>query len=546
MRNAGALGCLIAFALAGAVFGACSSEGDPSSSSSGTSGTGPTPTTSGTTPVPTDTTTTQPPVDPPIGAAPRAVKVAKTTAVPVCTVHVDGANTGTANGGAATPYKTIAAAVTAAAAGAIICVAQGTYAEKIAPGTKYFTLAGGFQTGKDFKVRDSSVYVTKAQGDGTGSFVRIVDPAPTAAQLTAIDGFEITGYSQGIYRDVFYAQKLDITNNYIHDNACQGGGNGGGFALNNVSGTITGNVIAKNSCGRGGGGSLDDSTSSSTVTISNNLVEGNSGTEAVTSHGGGLYLFGKTLTINANEFKDNTVTGWGAGMFVGADTGQGVTTAAALTWNVYRGNKAGIAGGGLFCDDSATCNSDHELYDKNCGGNIYLDGGPVGAGATVGTFDHLTNVNALAVGCGGPGNGVQIDKANAAADAYTFTNAIFFGNAPNRDFAAACSTGCGNIKVDVKYSNVQTTYQNGGVGITFGAGNVAPVDPQFVDAATGDFHLKSKNGHWAATTYTRDTVDSPALKAGDPAGAVSANPPRAGDRSELGTYGNSVEASYVR
>ena len=59
--------------------------------------------------------------------------------------------------------------------GAVICVAEGTYAEQLKPGEKYFTLAGGFQRGKDFKVRDSAAYVTKATGRG-GSFIRIEDP----------------------------------------------------------------------------------------------------------------------------------------------------------------------------------------------------------------------------------------------------------------------------------------------------------------------------------------------------------------------------------
>ena len=40
--------------------------------------------------------------------------------------------------------------------GAVICVAEGVYAEQIKPGEKHFTLAGGFQRGKDFKVRDSA------------------------------------------------------------------------------------------------------------------------------------------------------------------------------------------------------------------------------------------------------------------------------------------------------------------------------------------------------------------------------------------------------
>ena len=143
--------------------------------------------------------------------------------------------------------------------GAVICVAEGTYAEQLKPGEKIFTLAGGFQRGKDFKVRDSAAYVTKATGRG-GSFIRIEDPGPKGNQLTVIDGFDISGYSQAIFRDYYELQRFDITNNHIHDNKCASDNElaGAGFALNNVSGRIEGNVFRNNSCGRGGAGFLND------------------------------------------------------------------------------------------------------------------------------------------------------------------------------------------------------------------------------------------------------------------------------------------------
>lgn len=494
--------------------------------------------------------TTEPPrAGTPGTGAPRAVKLARATAIPACTVYVDGANAGAADGSVANPYKTLTAAIASAEGGAILCVAEGTYAEALTPGTKYFTLAGGFQTKKDFKVRDSSIYVSKAQGTGANTFLRIVDPAPTAGQLTAIDGFEITGYAQGIVHDVYYSQRLDITNDFIHDNVCAPGNNGGGFYLNNVSGTIRGNVIARNTCGRGGGGAIDDSANENAVTLESNLVDANVGNEPDIGHGGGLYLLCKSLTLTANELTRNSVTGWGAGLYIGADTGRGRDTSATLTWNVYRDNRAAIYGGGLFCDDSAHCTSDHEIYDQNCGGNVYLDCGPTGAGPTVATFDHLTNVRALTVDCSGPGPGVQITKNNTAKDVYTFKSSIFWGNAKGLDFEASCGSGCADVSVAVSYSDVQSTYANiGGVGISFGAGNREGVDPLFVDPAARDYHLRSTHGHWAPAPagYAVDAADSAALMAGDPAGASSDSPDRAGKRSEMGAYGNSVEASLVR
>ena len=128
-------------------------------------------------------------------------------------------------------------------------------------------------------------------------------PAPRATSAPSIDGFEISGYSQAIVRDFYESQRFDITNNHIHDNKCANDKlAGAGFALNNVSGRIEGNVFRNNSCGRGGAGFLNDSTKENTVTIERNLIDGNAGTEPDTAHGGALYLFGKTLRITGNLF----------------------------------------------------------------------------------------------------------------------------------------------------------------------------------------------------------------------------------------------------
>jgi hypothetical protein len=492
-------------------------------------------------------TAASPLVDAPLpGGVPPAAKIARTTAIPKCSSFVDAAAAGGGAGTAQQPHKSIAAAVTAAKPGAVICVAEGTYAETLAPGEKPFTLAGGFQRGKGFKIRDSAAYVSKAQGRG-GSFINIQDPGPKGDQLTAIDGFEITGYAQAIVRDVYYSQRFDVTNNFIHHNTCADPKQvGAGFALNNVSGTIGGNVFETNACARGGAGFLNDAVNENAVSIENNWIHGNSGTEPDSAHGGALYLFGKVLRVTGNLFTDNAVTGWGAGLYVGANTPGGQPTSATLAWNVYRGNRAGNGGGGFFCDDGATCLSDHEIYDRNCGGNILLDGGSVGSGPTVAKFDHLTNVGALDVGCDAPGAGVRIDKDAGVRDSYAFTNAIFWGNGDGRDFVATCNTGCGPVAVSVTYSMTQAGDGKGGIPITFGPGWMAPVDPLFVAPATGDFHLKSTAGHWTAAGYVADAVTSPAIGKGDPRGDARANPERAGRRGELGAFGNSAEASYVR
>lgn len=478
---------------------------------------------------------------------PRAVTVARATAIPRCTMFVDAVAPVRGAGTAQSPHKTIGAAVAAAPAGAVICVAEGTYPEQIKPGEKHFTLAGGFQSGTNFSVRDSARYVTKAQGRG-GTFLRIEDPGPKGDQLTAIDGFEITGYAQAVVREVYYSQRLDLTNNTFHANHCPDRGEeriaGAGFSLNNVSGRIEGNVFRNNSCGRGGAGFLYDDAKENTVVVARNLVDANAGTQGTDSHGGALYLFGKVLTITGNLITNNTVTGWGAGLYVGAWPAGGNLTNATLSWNVYRGNRAGIAGGGMFCDDGANCTSAHEVYDRNCGGNIYLDGGSEDKDQTVSRFDHLTVVGALAVDCRGPGPGVRIDGNPKAPDSHSFVNALFWNNGP--DITAGCDGGCSRVRVTVAHSMVDSKYVDNGLKVTFGDGILTPADPLFAAAEAGDFHLRSAAGRWTASGHVQDPVNSPALAKGVPNRSANDNPEHAGRRSELGAYGDSPEASHVR
>lgn len=475
---------------------------------------------------------------------PKPPRVARTTIVPPCTVHVDDAAGGGGSGTAAAPFASIGEAVDAAPTGGVICVAEGEYREALAPGAKPLTLAGGFQSGSGFDVRDSARYVTRAVGDGSGSFVRIEDPAPSGDQLTAVDGFDISGYSQAIVRQSYYSQRFDVTNNFIHDNTCDADGlAGAGFALNNVSGTIRGNVFVDNSCWRGGAGALDDTTNENSVSVIANRVVRNAGTEPDFGHGGALYLFTNRLTVSGNLFSRNTVTAWGAGLYVGAYPSGGQETTARLSWNVYERNSAGIAGGGMFCDDGAHCSGDHEVFDANCGGNLLFDSGF--ASPTTGAYDHMTNVRAKAVGCRGKGIGVQIDAADDPLDSYSFTNSIIWGNAKRLDLVAGCSGTCDRVTVTVSYSMLRRPEGGLGIPIDFGPGIVRSRNPRFVAIARRDFHLQSVFGHWTRQGYVPDQVSSPALAKGDPASPTPDNPDRAGVRTELGAYGNSKEASYV-
>ena len=71
------------------------------------------------------------------------------------------------------------------------------------------------------------------------------------------------------------------------------------------------------------------------------------------------------------------------------------------------------------------------------------------------------------------------------------------------------------------------------------------IDPLFVDAANGDFHLNSVAGHWneSTTSWDTDATTSPCIDAGDPSADYSNEPYYNGDRINQGAYGNTIYAS---
>ena len=183
-------------------------------------------------------------------------------------VCVDSRNeTGTENGTALRPYRTVQAAVNAATTGQSVLVATGTYNEDILVTGKAVQLLGGFAGGStvqyasdtpgDFDSADPDANLTELNGTGEESVIALLE-----AGASVVDGFRITG-GGGSTADPFRSNgggiftrggSPTIRNNTIQENDARRDGIdsfGGGIAADDSEITIEDNDISENTAGRG-------------------------------------------------------------------------------------------------------------------------------------------------------------------------------------------------------------------------------------------------------------------------------------------------------
>jgi len=373
------------------------------------------------------------------------------------TWYVDDDGTAPGSGIPSDPFPTIQQGITAASAGDTVQVARGRYNENI-------TMKSGVE------VLGAGQNVTTIDGGGSGSVVT----ADGVDSATKLDGFTITNgtgtpelagggithyYGGGIYCSNAFAT---ISNCTIKNNSLRttlGVTRGGGMYIWYGSPQVINCAFANNKSGRGSGG--------------------------------GMYIHGSTTTVTHCIFSINSASSSGGG-----DSGGGICTnyfGGEVIDCIFSGNSAGAGGGGMYLGCSSV-NATPKVISCIFNGNSADLGGGM---STLVYYAHLTvancifaNNSATVFGGGIVGSG-NMDITNCTFsgnsalsgggaiytnhDSTRVTNCILWGDTPNEIY------WIGGAPI-VNHSDVR-----GGWG--GGTGN-KDVNPLFVDAANGDFHLQ--------------------------------------------------------
>ena len=257
--------------------------------------------------------------------------------------------------------------------------------------------------------------------------------------------------------------------------------------------------------------------------------------------GGGVRVTNGDVTIIGCSFTDNYAHDEGGGLY-------NLNGSIMLNDCVFSENKVGQDGGGLQNDDGSPT-----LINCRFINNIAGDEG----GGMCNEDERVAPHNPKLINClfawnsaGGYGGGLCNDESSPAIINCTFTqNSAPWGGAMHNEHHAGPTVtnsilrdnGSDEINdvestTTVTYSNVQGSWE--------GIGNV-DIDPLFVDAENGDFHLQSQAGRWEETLqqWILDDTTSLCIDSGNMASPIGFEPFANGGVLNMGAYGGTTQAS---
>ena len=316
-------------------------------------------------------------------------------------------------------YDGIQAAIDDAPEGFVLLVCPGVYDEEL-------TITGGDITLRAIEGPE----VTIIRGDGEGSVITIAGRIEVG-----VEGFTITGGVADAGGGVLVTRsEVNLLDNWILDNVAVT--RGGGVALEQASGLVSGNVVSGNSSDTAGGlsawgGSVEsedntfDDNAATTIDetlwseggggggvvvygdhpVRDNMFRGN--TSAY--NGGGLYLLYSTGDAADNVFIENAAGEDGGGLYANQAT-------AEVSGNTFRSNAATDDAGGMRVYRGRLTVTDNEFYGNVAGD----DGGGLKLSHATHTIQRNTFEDNVA---GDAGGGLELD--NDTSDA---SDLIFVGN----------------------------------------------------------------------------------------------------------------------